>query len=56
MKGYVYDIEVALALKNDGIQIIELPLTWVHKEGSKINLITDSIKFLFDLIILKNRY
>ena len=56
MKGYVYDIEVALALKKNGIQIVELPLTWVHKKGSKVNIIGDSIKLFFDLIILKMRY
>ena len=56
MKSYVYDIEVALALKQKGIQIIELPLTWVHKKGSKVNIISDSIKLFFDLIVLKMRY
>ena len=56
MKGYVYDVEVALALKKRGIQIVELPLTWIHKEGSKVNLISDSVRFFFDLIILKIRY
>ena len=56
MKGYVYDVEVVLALKKRGIQIVELPLTWIHKEGSKVNLISDSVKFFFDLIILKIRY
>ena len=56
MKGYVYDVEVSLALKKRGIQIVELPLTWIHKEGSKVNLISDSVRFFFDLIILKIRY
>ena len=56
MKGYVYDIEVALALKKNGIQIVELPLTWVHKKGSKVDIISDSIKLFFDLTILKMRY
>ena len=56
MKGYVYDVEVVLALKKRGIQIVELPLTWIHKEGSKVNLISDSVKFFFDLIVLKIRY
>jgi dolichyl-phosphate beta-glucosyltransferase len=56
MKGYVYDVEVVLALKKEDIKIIELPLTWIHKEGSKVNLIKDSVKFFFDLIILKIRF
>lgn len=56
MKGYVYDVEVVLALKKEDIKIVELPLTWTHKEGSKVNLIKDSVKFFFDLIILKIRF
>ena len=56
MKGYVYDVEVVLALKKEDINIVELPLTWIHKEGSKVNLIRDSVRFFFDLIILKIRY
>ena len=56
MKGYVYDVEVVLALKKEDIKIAELPLTWTHKEGSKVNLIKDSVKFFFDLIVLKIRF
>ena len=56
MKGYVYDVEVVLALKKEDIKIAELPLTWIHKEGSKVNLIKDSVKFFFDLIVLKIRF
>ena len=56
MRGYVYDIEVALALQKKGIQIVELPLTWIHREEGKVNLIRDSMKLFFDLIVLKMRY
>jgi len=53
--GYAYDVEIALLLKKHHIKIIELPLKWRHQKGSKVNLIKDSIKIFFDLIILKVR-
>ena len=40
------------ALK-EKIDIIELPVNWVHKKNSKISLIKDSVKILSSLIILK---
>ena len=53
--GYAYDVEIALLLNKHHIKIIELPLKWKHQKGSKVNLIKDSIKIFFDLIILKVR-
>ena len=53
--GYAYDVEISLLLKKHHIKIIELPLKWKHQTGSKVNLIKDSIKIFFDLIILKVR-
>ena len=43
-------------ITKEDIKIAELPLTWIHKEGSKVNLIKDSVKFFFDLIVLKIRF
>ena len=52
-KGYVHDIEIVLKALKEKIEIIELPVNWVHKKNSKISLIKDSIKILSSLIILK---
>ena len=38
------------------INIKELPVKWKHKNGSKVNVITDSIKFLVGIIKLKIKY
>ena len=53
--GYAFDVETMLLLKNSNIKIIELPISWVHRPGSKVHLIKDSIKFFLDLLILKRR-
>ena len=54
--GYEHDIELTLLARNHNITIKELPVTWTHKTGSKVNLLVDSIKVLWSIIILKTRY
>ena len=53
--GYAFDVETMLLLKNSNIKIIELPISWVHRSGSKVRLIKDSINFFLDLLILKKK-
>jgi len=53
--NYAFDVETMLLLNNNNIKIIELPISWVHRSGSKIHLIKDSVKFFLDLLILKRR-
>ena len=50
---YAHDVEIILILKNIGIIVKELPVKWKHRSGSKINIITDSLKMLLDLFILR---
>ena len=54
--GYEHDIEIVLIARNNNIAIKELPVSWTHKSGSKVNIIVDSIKVLFSIIILRIRY
>lgn len=54
--GYEHDIELTLLARDKNIAIKELPVTWTHKSGSKVNLFVDSIKVLWSIIILKIRY
>ena len=52
---YAFDVETMLLLKNSNIKIIELPISWVHRSGSKVHLIKDSVNFFLDLLILKKK-
>ena len=52
---YAHDVEIILILKNIGIIVKELPVKWKHRPGSKINIITDSLKMFLDLFILRLR-
>ena len=53
--GDIFGI-ILIILRKYNLQVYELPITWIHKDGSKINLIKDSIKMIAGLIRLKINY
>lgn len=55
-KGFEHDLEIVLLLKKFKIKIFELPVTWVHKKYSKVNLIHDSLNVLKNIFILKKKF
>ena len=54
--GFEHDIEIVLLLKRKKIKVIELPVTWNHVPDSKVNILTDSFKTFFKILLIKNRY
>jgi dolichyl-phosphate beta-glucosyltransferase len=50
---FAFDVELIILLKKFKIKIVELPLKWVHKDGSKLNLFYDMPKMIYDLIIIR---
>ena len=50
------DVEILILLKKKNIFVKELPVKWEHKSGSKINLFTDSLIMLKNIIRLKKKY
>ena len=53
-KQFAHDVEIVLWAKKYGIEIIELPVKWTHKPGSKIHVIKDGLKILITLIKMKS--
>ena len=54
--GYIHDVEILILIHKNKFVVYELPVNWVHKDGSKINIIKDSFKMFFDLLRLRLRY
>ena len=54
--GYTHDVEILIISNKKKYTIKELPVNWVHMEGSKINIIEDSFKMFLDLLKIKLRY
>ena len=52
---FSFDVELVLLLKKKNIKIRELPVNWVHKSGSKLNIFYDMPLMLYDLLKIKFR-
>jgi len=48
--SYSYDVECLLVAKHAGYKITEVPVSWVNIEGTKVSLVKDSARMLFDLV------
>ena len=55
-KGFAHDIEIVLLAKKYNIKILEMPITWVHKNNSKISFLKDSLNIFFSLRKLKKKF
>ena len=53
--GFEHDVELVLLLKSKQIKIRELPVKWVHKSSSSLNILWDPVKMLVGIFLLKFR-
>jgi dolichyl-phosphate beta-glucosyltransferase len=53
---WIFDVELLLLARILNIPVAEVPIAWHEVEGSKINLVMDSIGMLRDLIVLRANY
>jgi dolichyl-phosphate beta-glucosyltransferase len=51
--GFAFDVEILFIAKKLSLTILELPVNWVNQDGSKVNIMTDSIKMLFDIMRIR---
>ena len=47
--GFAFDVEILFIARRLSLSIVEVPVNWVAQPGSKVNLVTDSIKMLWDI-------
>ena len=51
--GFSYDFEALMVGRSLGYEIAEVPIRWSHQEGSKVRLLRDGTKMLWDLVKLR---
>jgi dolichyl-phosphate beta-glucosyltransferase len=49
MAGFAFDVEVLFIARRLSLSIAELPVNWVAQPGSKVNLVSDSLRMLWDI-------
>src|SRR5262249_29880723 len=47
--GFAFDVEILYIARQLSLSIAEIPVNWIAQPGSKVNLVTDSIKMLMDI-------
>ncbi len=51
-KGWAHDVELLYQAKFEGVTIRSMPVKWIHQDDSKISLVSDSLKMLFQTILI----
>jgi dolichyl-phosphate beta-glucosyltransferase len=54
--NWIFDVELLLLAKYKDIQVVEVDVEWHEVEGSKLNVVMDSIKMLRDLLVVRGNY
>lgn len=56
LTGFCFDVEVLYIGKQLGCRIREVPVTWSHCAETRVNLVTDSLRMLRDLLTIRRRH
>lgn len=54
LRGFGFDIEILYLASKMGYKVKEVPVSWQHMSGSKVNLVLDSIKMFFNILQVRN--
>ncbi|KAF8248076.1 UDP-glucose:dolichyl-phosphate glucosyltransferase [Wilcoxina mikolae CBS 423.85] len=55
-EGWIFDIEVLLLAGYKDIPVVEVPVSWHEVEGTKMDLVSDSIRMAWDLVVVRAGY
>jgi dolichyl-phosphate beta-glucosyltransferase len=54
--GFAFDVEILFIARRLSLSIAEIPVNWTAQAGSKVNLVTDSIRMLWDISHIRWRH
>lgn len=54
--GFSFDIELILLALESGIDIIEIPVKYVHNSNSKVNVFSQTIRMFYEILLIKKRF
>ena len=54
IKGFAFDVEILYLAGRRSFAIAEVPVNWFNQKGSKVNLVTDTVKMLWDVLKIRS--
>lgn len=52
VRGWAFDVELLYLGQLSGVKVIEVPVSWTEKTGSKLSLVRDSAIMAFDVLCM----
>jgi glycosyltransferase involved in cell wall biosynthesis len=53
--GFGFDVELLYEACRAGLRVHEIPVRWDHREGSKVNVLRDGSRMLYDVVTVRSR-
>lgn len=53
INGWAFDVELLFIAQQRGYEIIEVPITWIYKDHSKIKPLSDSVKMVLETLRIR---
>ncbi|MBA2459149.1 MAG: glycosyltransferase family 2 protein [Gemmatimonadales bacterium] len=53
MDRFSFDVELLVMAQRRKYRVDEVPVNWAHQPGSRVNLVTDSLRMLVDLVRIR---
>jgi len=55
-KGFSFDFEILFIARKTGLKVSEVPVNWQNVPGSKVNVMLDGLRMIFDIFIFRFRH
>ena len=55
-EGWIFDVEMLMLAESAGIKVIEVPVGWKEVQGSKLNVLWDSLGMAWGLAVLRGAW
>lgn len=53
LAGFAFDVEILFLARRLTLSIVEIPVNWIAQPRSKVNLVADSMRMLWDISRLR---
>ena len=55
LEGWSFDVEILVIARELGLKVQEVPITWVYAEGSRVDVLRDSLRMARDQLYIRRQ-